>query len=94
MSKGKVATLAALAVGFAIIAAAVVTDQYFLTWFAWGALFVVLESKALIDRTKGDTLSEQVQKGTLSRNLLWKVFWSASVGTLLVWLIFHLLLGY
>lgn len=93
-TKGQAVTAAAAGIASLILVVSVLANAYFLTWLAWGLIFVILEARALIDARADDTLSENIQKGTLSRTFFWNVFWKASVGTLLVWLIFHLLFGY
>lgn len=81
------------AAGFAVVVFGLVTDRFFIMWFGWGMIFLFLEAYALFRRAPEDTLSEQVQKGTLSRSGLWNAVWKSLVGALIVWLFFHLVFG-
>ena len=66
-------------------------------WLAWGFVFVVVETLAIIDRRRGDTLSEHVWKwlkvGARQPTLL---VWVARAGVLIfcAWLGFHLAFGW
>lgn len=60
-------------------------SKYTIAWIAWGLGFVALEGLALYSAEPGDTLSEQVWAWTEHMGS----FGFASVGALLVWLLFH-----
>jgi hypothetical protein len=93
MSKSKGLLLAAALVSFAVIVWAILIDNFFLMWIGWGLMFAGLEIVSLRDLRKGDTLSEQVWLGTLSKTGAWSIFWRSAIAALLIWLIFHFLLG-
>jgi hypothetical protein len=69
-------------------------NNYFLfAWVGWGLIFVTLELYTLSRAQKGDTLSEQVWLGTLSKSRPWSWFWIVSLAAFMSWLTTHLLLG-
>jgi hypothetical protein len=93
VTRKKLEQIAISTVAFLVVIVGILTDSMFVAWVGWGVLFAGLEIRALIDQSKGDTLSEQVWLGTLSKNRFWAVFWKVFVACLLTWLFFHLLLG-
>jgi len=57
-------------------------------WIGWILIFVVLETVAILDRDRSDTLSEQVWAlVTINPGL-----WGAGIAILLGWLFFHFLI--
>jgi hypothetical protein len=94
LPKTKKVTLAVAAlISTFVVLLGITIDNFFVMWLGWGIMFLGLEVPALIDRASDDTLSEQVQKGTLSSTTVWNVIWKSLVGTLLIWLFFHLVFG-
>jgi len=92
ISKKKLmAILATLA--FAVVMLGIAFENFFVMWLGWGLIFVGLEAVTVVHTEAEDTLSEQVQLGTLSKNRVWSVIWKSLVGTLIVWLFFHLVFG-
>lgn len=56
-------------------------------WVAWGLMFAAIEAIALIDRDRGDTLSEWVWRVLGFHQVIW---WMGAGA--LVWLVLHFLL--
>jgi hypothetical protein len=75
-------------------------DFWAWAWICWSALFLGLETAALVRKDKGDTLSEHVWRllDVTNRNrgaaLAWHVRLRRSVLVMgLAWLVVHLLTG-
>ena len=69
-------------------------DGYTVAWIMWIVMFLVIEGKAIIDKDRGDTLSEHVWKwfGVKSKPLGWKQRrWA--LAAFLGWLTTHLVTG-
>jgi hypothetical protein len=90
--KKKVAVTLVLLAGL-FLARSLAQDWFFAAWVSWGLIFGVLEFYGLRDQDKGDTLSEQVWLGTLSKSKVWAIFWRIFVAVLLSWLLVHFLIG-
>jgi hypothetical protein len=92
LSKKKaLAVVASLA--FAVVMFGIVTDEFFVMWLGWGLMFAGLEAITVVHDEDGDTLSEQIQFGTLSKNKVWNIIWKSVTGAVLIWLLFHLPFG-
>ena len=70
-------------------------DTYTYLWLAWFGLFIGIEAAALINKDKGDTLSEHIWKwfsvkepGSRKRTIR-----VATLGAFLAWLAVHFLSG-
>jgi hypothetical protein len=89
----KAAVTAILVISFVTILVGFWADEFFLAWIGWGMIFVTLEVYTLNRAQKGDTLSEQIWLGTLSKNKAWSGFWVVVLAVFMSWLTTHLLLG-
>lgn len=68
---------------------------YTVAWIFWIAMFLLIEGKALIDKDRGDTLSEHVWKWfrVRGRTKTW-VARRYALAAFLVWLTLHLTTGW
>ena len=65
-------------------------DTYSLLWLAWIALFGVIEGAAIINKQKGDTLSEHVWwLFSVSDKSNWYLARRTALGGFLAWLVAH-----
>jgi Zn-dependent membrane protease YugP len=92
MTKKKaLAVVASLA--FIVVMLGILTDEFFVMWLGWGLMFAGLEAITVVHEEDDDTLSEQIQLGTLSKSMFWNIAWKSVVGAVLIWLLFHLPFG-
>ena len=71
-------------------------DAYTIGWGLWGLMFLAIEGMALIDKDKGDTLSEHVWKWIGKRGYEKPTGYKVRRGALgvgLLWLIGHFFFG-
>lgn len=70
-------------------------DVYTWLWIGWIALFGVIEGAALINKDKGDTLSEHIWKwfSVKEESSPKKTLRMVSLGGFLTWLVIHFLTG-
>jgi hypothetical protein len=75
-------------------------DNYTVAWIVWGAVFLLIEGAALLDKDPGDTLSEHVWRwlkvrGRETGKSPW-TFWvlRGILFLFLAWLTSHLVFGW
>jgi Zn-dependent membrane protease YugP len=93
MPKKRVALAIAASLAFVVVMLGILTDEFFVMWLGWALMFAGLEAITVVHEEKDDTLSEQIQFGTLSKNKVWNVIWKSVTGAVLIWLLFHLPFG-
>jgi hypothetical protein len=59
---------------------------YTVAWAIWIVYFLAVETIAILDKDRGDTLSEHVWAIVRSSSFAWFM-----VGGLLIWLVYHFL---
>lgn len=69
-------------------------NGYTAAWLLWAAMFVVIEGASLVDKDKGDTLSEHLRSWFATRDKPrgWQIRRLVLAG-FFVWFIPHLFLG-
>ena len=58
-------------------------------WIGWGLLFAVVETVAIVNKRKGDTLSENLRALFHTSTKTGRYVWIAFGGLLFAWLMVH-----
>jgi hypothetical protein len=59
-------------------------------WIAWGALFAVIEGVAVVNDTKGDTLSEHFRLWFRTDTHKGRTAWLITSGVFFAWFVTHI----
>lgn len=63
-------------------------------WLLWGSMFVAIEAPAVLNKTKGDTLSEHIWKWfAIKDKTSWWLVRRGILAAFLLWLVTHFLTG-
>ena len=59
-------------------------------WVGWAVFFVVVETVAIVNKTRGDTLSENLRALFHTSTVIGRWVWVISLGVLAAWLLVHI----